>query len=283
MSETKLLTEKQISCRKTAAIWLFGAGVLLLIFFSLFANSIIPYLLINQDRLFVELYNILSEYVPYLLLAGGLLVVKRLADRAGKVWIKHWIIAYVAYFPLRLILNTIGFFTIEDFSTAEIISLVLVVLFGLYQFWAVDIVRQHSRDPWIERNARLIQAAVVLLLFSNCIRYSGSIVFKMKYEGILSGMAAHDFSMLFWGGWSLFAKIINVLSVCLLFIGVKGLIRSGLFASESSALVSFAEQPEPRKSFFTAPICGAIAGWMLCCGLAWLVMVYLGEWEWILS
>ena len=279
MRETKLLTEKQISRRKTAAIWLIGAGVLLSIFFRLFDDSIIPYLLINHNHLFLELYDILSEYLPCLLLVGGLLAIKRLADRVGKMWIKHWIMAYVAYGPLRIIVSVIFYYH----SGFLIILLVLVVLFGLYRFWAVDVVRQNSRDPWIEKNVRLIQTAVVLSLFSICIGKFGGIASWMKYEGMLSGMAAEDFSLLFWGGWSLFAKIILVLSNYLLFIGVKGLIRSDLFASESSALASFAEQPEPRKSFFTAPICGAIAGWMLCCSLAWLVMVYLGEWEWILS
>lgn len=282
MSETKLLTEKQISRRKTAAIWLIGAGVLLSIFFFLFDDSIILYLLINHNHLFLELYDILSEYLPCLLLVGGLLAVKRLADRVGKMWIKHWVMAYVAYVPLCIIVCVIiNIFGIVDFS--QIIMLVLFVLFGLYRFWAVDVVRQHRRDPWIERNVRLIQTAVVLSLFSICIGTFGEIASWMKDEEILSGMAAEDFSMLFWGGWSLFGIIIDVLSGCLLFIGVKELIRSDLFASESSALDSFSEQPEPQKSFFTAPICGAIAGWMLCCGLAWLVMVYWGEWEWILS
>jgi len=272
MNETLLLTEKQIFRRKTVAIWLIGAGTLLPIFFMSLNMFYVPWSIFSN--------NLVTFYLFDLLLAGGLIAVIRLADRTGKIWIKHWIIVCIVYTPLDCLLR---FISISIFADSMIVCSVLFALISFYRLWAVDVVRQHSGDPWIVRNVRLIQMPIVLLLLVAYIGNSGNIAFWMKSTGVLSGIAADDFHQLFFAGsWRLFCIIINLFCGCLLFVGMKRLIRSDLFASAASDLPAYVEQPAPATSVFTAPFCGALAASVFCCGLVWLLIAYLGEWNRIL-
>lgn len=284
MSEPKLLTEEQISCRKNSAIWLLGIGLIL----SAISPILFEFIRISISRsgdmtriVLYESFQLGFNLIVNLLIIIGLILIKRFENRSISRWVKHWIFAYLLlligdclFGPLqslifRLMVNPPDY-TMADhaiLTTRIIMALLFFILPFVYMFWSIDSVRRNSSDSTTLHGVRIVQSALALILFMGLIvRFSSGIYYynQLSESSICEG-----------GGFLAF--YILVIPIFVLFSGLKQLIRSPLFASTSEDLAAFREEPLRKGVAFPRSVCGLVLALMVCLGLTLLLTVYWNE------
>lgn len=284
MSEPKLLTEEQISCRKNSAIWLLGIGLILSAISPILFEFIRISIYRSGDMTRIVLYERFQlgfNLIVNLLIIIGLILIKRFENRSISRWVKHWIFAYLLLLisdylfglldrlMFRLMVNP------PDYTMAHLAILTTMIIWTLlffilpfvYMFWSIDSVRRNSSDLTTLHGVRIVQSALALILFIGLIvRFSSGIPLynKISESGLCEG-----------GGF--FAFYILVIPIFVLFSGLKQLIRSPLFASTSEDLAAFREEPIQKGVAFPQSVCGLVLALMVCLGLTLLLTVYWNE------
>lgn len=276
MSEQKLLTERQISRRKTAAIWLIGIGILL----ELFRPYMFTYLFqlrVLDERSLSSVISIYS-YITLLLVFGGLMSVKRFENRRISDWSKRWGIAYLAL-GLIPILWDFGIFPsltriLPDIDLGVVLplsvrSLTSVIIF-FYMLATIDMARRNSDDDTVRKYVRILQS----VLFLKISQYSIIWIWQFKYA--ILDLDMHNGNH-FLDQACFFIKLLNSVLPFVLFFGIRGLIRSSLFASTPTDIEAFAAQPMLKSQLLSAPVCGAVIGVLFCIAGTWLFTTYWNQ------
>ena len=298
MSETKLLTEKQISRRKTAAIWLIGAGLLFLALISI-AEAWVD----NEDyyyfletgcsyhdepglyRLIRFCYPIVSIWCVSMLFISGLLLLRTVAGSNGSRLIRHCLIALIGFVFLQGLLmpvlqgfivnNIVG----EDFDRftifLPIIRRIIPVVAILYLLRIFYVVLQNAVDVVDIRNIRLIMSVLLFAVFIICI--DGALLTRVYitmfrhyygYGNIINGMGMElgllqRVSVIWERGLIGYIIVLSGLG----FWGIKGLFCGNLFGKDQ-----IEQQNKSVKSFsFMGIVSGMLVG---CCLLAYHIVYW---------
>lgn len=281
MRETKLLATRQITRRRNTALWLLGIGLIVSaispLLFDFFRTSI--YESGEMDRIMLySWFQSGSRTVLYLLIIGGLILIKRFENRNVSRWSRSWIFAYLlliigdyVYGPLhKVILSIMGYSSDGlPFWIAGIIrNLLFFIIPFVYMFWSIDAARRNSCDAMVLYRVRAIQSCIALILFMELVIYLSFGV--SNYNRIFRTHICE--------GGGFFAYILVVIPQIILFGHLKQLIRSSsLFASTSEELAQFGEQPLQKHVAFPLSVCGLMVAMMACLGMAWLLTVYWNE------
>lgn len=274
MNERTLLTEQQISRRKTAAIWLIGVGLFLFAISSIarvFARSEILYYLFEKTNYIgekMDLCNAIERILPVVsiwiinpLLILGLFILKSHPRRDAAFLIKHWLTALIGFTILQGLIIPLasqlgGNIMQEQFFGAVVLPIIPVainVTCILYMFWAISVVLRNSSNKIVIKKARLIGTALLLLALVLCVdeslMFRNRITFFRHYNGynhILHGYSTalsflQAVTMIWRDGLICYTSVLFGLMLW----GIKGLIRSELF----DGFIRDTETPEKHIKF----------------------------------
>ncbi len=256
MNENVSLTDKQISRRKTVAVWLIGIGLVLIPLLYLFCI----YKILGESefdyptRLIMgigRLSTIFEILVPLLLVAGLTLICKILDDKES-TFIKHWIIAIVGMFVITVASMFSGYNIHLTFVDTALI---------VYMIGAINNVCENGKDIGVRKAAGIMQTALMGKMLTGVVINTINISWSFRDDLFVN---TQDYTV-----------VLTLIFYCIvpivLFIGLAKLVRSSLFASTSAQIEEYAQRPKVRLSFANARVFGAVAGAILCFGLTLVI------------
>lgn len=283
MNESNLLMEEQISRRKHVAIWLLGIGLIVSGISSLLFSFALPSLyesgIVKQISSYLWFQTAFGS-VMYLLVIIGLFLIKGFENRCVSRWSKHWILAYSLLLvgdylrgPLCMLIQSLIVdspdSTMSNYAilVPDIIWFLLFVISPyIYMFWSIDSVRRNSLESTTLQGVRMIQSALALILLMDLIIYFSS---KVTLYNLMSGTEISE------NGGS-FAFLLFFIPQIVLFVGIKRLIHSPLFAP-SEDLEGGHRQSSQKRFAIPLSVCGLVVAMVVCLGATWLLTVYWNE------
>lgn len=255
----KILTDAQISRRKTWAIVLIGIGLIIIPLLRIYLRKRMDDHVID-DVTYARYLGWLLFFVLLSLIVAWISISKFL-DKGKTNFIKHWIIAIVC---MRIFSKLLIHFIIQiNPAVVWDVEVLMDILFFTYMISSIDNARKNSEDPAVQKAVRIIQSVLVAIILA---RANWLVLFSLysSYQEPKQLIQLSNFMGL------LSSSVLPVI----LFLGEIKLIRSSLFASTASQVEEYARCPKARTSFLNAVVCGTIAGVILCAGLTFVVTKY---------